>query len=233
MVLTSTDNSYTNTYTGTTTVNGGVLQVGVNGLGTTGTGATTVNSGGTLAGTGTITGTTNVTSHVVASGGTLSPGDNAGASIGTLTFQGNLNLNAGSTTNLKVGNTSPAQGTQTNDQIVINGSLTLNSGSIVNLSDAGGFAANAFIGETIDLFSWASLVNNGFNTGTNFRTGGTGGGDLNLPALSGGLDYNISSFFTSGTVVVAPEPGRMLLLVFGMAALVMRRRRKDPDAWED
>jgi fibronectin-binding autotransporter adhesin len=80
--------SANNTYTGTTTVNGGILYV--NGTHNTG-GAYTVNSGGTLGGTGTIG-----SAITVNSGATLAPGVGT-TTIGTLTapsvsLAGTLNI---------------------------------------------------------------------------------------------------------------------------------------------
>ncbi|MDP2325566.1 MAG: autotransporter-associated beta strand repeat-containing protein, partial [Gammaproteobacteria bacterium] len=98
-----------NTYTGATVVNGGLFQVGTTGSHSTGSGGTTVNNGATLAGVGIIGGTpgtidtvvpensfTDGTLHVFNSGAMLAPGDDGGADIGTLTFNGNLALNDGS-----------------------------------------------------------------------------------------------------------------------------------------
>jgi len=102
-----------NAYTGATTINGGgVFQVGVANVGRTGMGATTINTGVTLAGTGLINGTSGSwvvpdpdfpevgfydgTNHLVNNGAVLLPGDNGGASIGTLSFNGNLTLADGS-----------------------------------------------------------------------------------------------------------------------------------------
>ena len=65
-----------NTYTGTTTVNGGLLQVDGS---IASSSLVTVNAGGTLRGTGTVAST-------VINGGTLAPGN----SIGTINVQGNL-----------------------------------------------------------------------------------------------------------------------------------------------
>ncbi|MDI1312192.1 autotransporter-associated beta strand repeat-containing protein [Prosthecobacter sp.] len=62
--------SGTSTYTGPTQVNGSTLQVGSNGIGTSGTGAVTVASGATLAGSGSVQGAT-----VMNSGSVLQPGD--------------------------------------------------------------------------------------------------------------------------------------------------------------
>ncbi|MDB6119491.1 MAG: hypothetical protein JWO08_3272, partial [Verrucomicrobiaceae bacterium] len=48
-----------------------------------------------------------------------------------------------------------------------------------------------------------------------------------LPDLSGtpGLSWDVSRFTTSGSIVVVPEPGRVLLLCLGSLGLLMRRRR--------
>lgn len=74
--------SGTNTYTGGTTVNGGVLQVGVSGVGSLAAGTVTVNNGATLSGSGTIAGGT-----IIGSGAVLAPGDTTPAtSHQTLTF---------------------------------------------------------------------------------------------------------------------------------------------------
>jgi fibronectin-binding autotransporter adhesin len=53
-------------------------------------------------------------------------------------------------------------------------------------------------------------------------------GDLDLPTLGANLSWDVSNFGTNGTVAVVfvvPEPGRVVLLVLGLAALIMRRRR--------
>lgn len=72
-----------NTYTGTTTVSAGALQVGAAGAGQTGYGAVTVQSGSTILGTGIIRGS----SFTAASGSTLHAGDStASATFGTLNF---------------------------------------------------------------------------------------------------------------------------------------------------
>lgn len=103
-----------NTYTGNTTVSGGVLKANNNLGSATGTGAVTVANGGTLGGSGTISGAV-----TVQTGGVVAPGN----SVGTLTL-GSLTASAGSIFNYEF-NSTPA-----NDQIVVSNTdgLTLNGG---------------------------------------------------------------------------------------------------------
>lgn len=90
-----------------------------------------------------------------------------------------------------------------------------------------GFTAEK--GQIFNLFDWSSLVTTnftGFDVGTNYRDGsGDDASQFDLPTLSAGLFWDVSQFTTSGIVVVVPEPSRVLLLLFGLAGLVSRRRR--------
>jgi autotransporter-associated beta strand protein len=121
----------TNTYTGTTTVNGGTLLVN----GWLSTNAVTVASGATLGGTGGIAGPV-----IVQSGGTLSPGDNG---FGTLTLSSTLNL-AGNV-RLQVSKTGT---TITNDRIVGISTLAYNGALVVANIGTTPFAA----GDKLTLF---------------------------------------------------------------------------------
>src|SRR5262249_21825143 len=93
-----------NSYTGATTVNAGVLLV--NGS-IASSSLTTVNSGTLLGGTG-------IVGNLTINGGTLSPGQ----SIGTITANGNVTFNAGSTYLVEV---SPSAADRTN----VSGTATL------------------------------------------------------------------------------------------------------------
>jgi len=115
--------------TGTTTVNGGTLMVNNTTGSGLGTNTVTVNDGGTLAGTGFISGAV-----VVNSGGMISPGNNA---IGTLTLRSNLTLNAGSVLNLEFG-----PGVVPNDRVLVTNNLVL--GGVVNITSLNTLAAGTY-----------------------------------------------------------------------------------------
>ena len=105
--------SNTNTYTGATTVNGGMLVVdGSTALSS----LTTVNTGATLAGSGTV-------GNTAIAGGTLAPGSAGGSAFGPLTVQGSLSFTAASTYMIQV---SPANAGRTN----VTGTATLGSATV-------------------------------------------------------------------------------------------------------
>ncbi len=112
----------TNTYTGPTTVTAGTLSV--NGSIASSSGVT-VSGSGALGGTGTLPGT------VVNAGGTLSPGN----SVGTLQVNGNLTLNAGSTTRIEVFGS-------TIDRVNVTGTATL-GGTVAFLPTGGSYVFDA------------------------------------------------------------------------------------------
>lgn len=154
------------TYNGPTLINAGTLRV--NGS-TAAASAVTVANNATLSGGGTLGGAVNVLS-----GGNLSPG----ADTATLTFSGNLTLQAGANLRLDLNGS-----TDTCDKLAVTG--TLNRGGNLILTHTGDPLIG---GETFDLFDAATLTGS-FSS-------------VSLPTLSSGLQWNTASLATSGVITV-------------------------------
>ena len=73
-------------------------------------------------------------------------------------------------------------------------------------------------GNSWDLFDWSNL---------NFQMtfSDSLASFFNLPTLGSGLTWGFDRFMSHGQIYVVPEPGRAMLLVLGLLALLMRRRR--------
>lgn len=217
--------SGTNTYTGVTTVNAGVLQIGSSG--STGTGVVSVQNGGTLIGTGVIKGT----SFTASSRAIVQAGDGtAQSNYGTLTFQpasgsGTIDFQSGSTVILGIhpGGTSDLLnivGTGTNT-LLFNGNLTITADAFTPTAP-----------EVFNLLDWSGLsASPTFASRFTFTGYLTGNGDeasgLDLPDISGsGYFWDISGFKTNGTIaIVVPEPSRLLLLGLALGFMLVRRQR--------
>lgn len=81
-------------------------------------------------------------------------------------------------------------------------------------------------GDLFNLFDWSAAMSGAFTIPANITSGGSFG-DIDLPTLTGGLFWDLSAFTGHGIigVTVVPEPSRALLLMFGLMALCLRRRR--------
>jgi autotransporter-associated beta strand protein len=221
-----------NSYSGTTTVSNGALQIGSAGVGRTGTGAVTAQTGSTILGTGVVQGT----SFTAQSGSTVQAGDGtAQSNYGTLTFtpvsgSGSFDFQSGSSVVLGL---NPGG---TGDLLSFNG---LSNGTLLfngNLSvTAPGY--NPVSVDTFNLLDWANLSTTTFHSrfsAASYSGFLLGNGDDNLgfdlPDISSsGYGWDISQFIVNGTistVFVIPEPSRALLLMLGLVGLVTRRRRK-------
>jgi autotransporter-associated beta strand protein len=164
--------SNTNSYTGATLVNGGTLAVN----GSISFSPITVNSTGALQGVGSLGSTI-----MVASGGTLQPGNFFGATAtpGTLTVTSAVTFNSGSSLNIVLQGALSTKYSQLHAQ----GSLTLGGTLNVSLSGFTPFAGNSF-----DILNWGSL------TGV-FST-------VNLPTMNGRIAWNSSQLYTNGTLSI-------------------------------
>ncbi|HEY1084589.1 MAG TPA: PEP-CTERM sorting domain-containing protein, partial [Prosthecobacter sp.] len=163
-----------------------------------------VSSGATLGGSGTLTRDVSM-----AAGAILSPGDMNASGIslgGKLTVgDGGAGLALTPTTVLKFDLGTAAS--TTDDEVSVKGNLTL-AGQL-NVTDLGGFGNGDY-----KLFDWTGILN-------------YTPGDVSFANLPSGFTYVIDTTTWANSVylVVTPEPGRALLLVVGLAALLMRRRR--------
>lgn len=193
--------SNTNTYTGSTTINGGTLIVS----GSISGSAVTVNDTATLSGNGT-TGAV-----AVAAGGTLSPG----LAQGTLNT-GALNMLAGSTLSIELA------GTSLYDAVSVTGSLSL--AGYLSASLTGAFVPD----NSFQLFFIG--VNDGSDPVIGTFAGLPDGGNLNIGGYVFTIDYDGDSvggttFGGNDIVLSIPEPASGLMLLGGLAMLLSARRR--------
>jgi hypothetical protein len=114
-----------------------------------------------------------------------------------------------------------------NDRIDVGGTLSLTGGSIIDVT-LNGYTPS--LGDAFDLLDWGTLSLGTFAVGPAIRTGADNAlYDLKLPDLTSlGYNFDTSLFATNGIVVVVPEPSRIILLMAGLAACLLRRRRVLP-----
>ncbi|MEG0148330.1 MAG: DUF4347 domain-containing protein, partial [Comamonas sp.] len=171
-------------YSGSTTVSAGKLVVTGD---LSGTSAMTVASGATLAGTGSIFATASNNTVTVRGGGVLSPG----YSVGTLTLNGNLQMEVGSTLAVEINGTTA--GSQY-DQLAVNGTVGV-SGAILVVS--GGYTPGS--GDSY------TLINNNLNDNVTGSFSGLAEGGT---VTAGGNGVVMTASYVGGTgndfVLTAP-----------------------------
>lgn len=200
----------------------------------------------TLSGTGTVDGTLTVGSGAVIKPGASTNADvsavaNAGDQAGRLIFTNvtlqpgataaapRLLLNLAGTTShtsdpLTPGNVTAFANAASGglyDSLQVIGTLGLNAGSTITVQFSNGYTATW--GDVYNLFDWG-----GVNTDAD-GVGGAGAftmADLILPTLDHGWFFETDQFLSHGIVYVVPEPGRALLVMLGLLACALRRRRR-------
>ena len=128
-------------------------------------------------------------------------GYSPGGSPAQIGFGGNLVLAAGAIL-MELGGRTP--GGQY-DVLDVAGDLGL--GGTLDVALIYGFVPHA--GDAFDLFDWGGVAGE-------FEA-------VNLPALGGGLAWDASNLYSTGTVSVVPEPAALALLALGAMALLRRR----------
>lgn len=194
-----------NTYSGNTTVTGGILKANNSSGSATGSGQVTVSSGGALGGSGIVSGS-------VVLNGTLSPGN----SVGHLTT-GNLTASSTGIYEWEISDATGSEGTGW-DLATVNGSISFDLGAtfkIVSLNLVHFDPASDFswlvATTTTGILGWQSVALNlsGF---TNPYSGtfslGVAGNDLKL-------NYD-----------AVPEPATWVLAALGLAGLMIYRRKR-------
>lgn len=211
-VATLTGNNIYNGASSATYVDAGVLLVNnsdaVTGSGT-GTGPVTVSNTGTvLGGTGRIAGNTTINADAILQpGGAVADGNGTfDSAVESLAFGGDLTLAANSKAIFQLA------GNANNDQALVTGTLSVDMTTILEVVL---FGYTPSIGHTFNLLDWGTLSYSGIDLAD----------QLVLPGNP--ADWDTSAFHTLGVLTfVAPEPGRMVLLILGMAAAILRRRRR-------
>lgn len=226
-----------NEYSGSTVVEGGVLQVGLNGIGSTGrTGAlgTKVNSGAVIAGSGRVQG-----KLTLLPGGVLKPGDLAGNELGTLSVDGDAIFSSGSQALMQIRTpsynnpgaisaTDPLYALWRNgvtsdsfsnaladlvtpsqhDMLHSTGTIRWGVGTKVSLVNDG-YTPKA--GDIFRLFS-GSAYDGVLNVGSGLRLGGETGTDLNLFELGGNFLWDVSLFNSHGILMVVEADSAPMII---------------------
>jgi autotransporter-associated beta strand protein len=147
-----------NSWSGGTTLNGGLILANNSSGSALGTGAVTVNPGGSLGGAGFVGAAVTISAN-----GTLSPGSNG---IGTLTINSSLALNNSAVLQFELG----APGAS--DKVAVNGALTL--GGVLNVTNLAGFGAG-----TYTLFTYTGALSGALPTIGSKPAGYSGAVDTN------------------------------------------------------
>lgn len=240
--------SAVNTYTGTTSVNAGTVQVNGSIAGTVSVGAAgKLNGSGQIAGavttSGSLAGTLDFGSNVVlqdggsltgsshtiagsltaASGATVAPGEAAG-DIGTLTV-GTFTLSSEAHLAMDI------NGAVNADQIITTGNDALSLDGDLTLSIGAGFSPADMDSLTLILNDGSGNVLNTFSKvtvtfgGNSIDYSGAEGTILTIGNRDYALSYTSGAGFNDVALIAVPEPSTWAMLMGGLGALVALQRR--------
>jgi autotransporter-associated beta strand protein len=211
-----------NTYTGSTTINGGTLTLGAAGsidntsgvsLGTVGTFDVSAKSGYTvsnLSGSGSVKGALTVSTQLA-----------IGNSAGTASFNAGLTLDSATYVYEMTGGASPELGSA--DLGNVTGTLTITAGSILDLVELGTYT----VGNKFTLFGYTTGVIGTFDglaDGAQFDDDLANQWMIDYDDTTAGLNGGSGTSFV--TVTAIPEPNVAALLGGLGAVALLRRRRK-------
>ena len=154
---------------------------------------------------------------------------NNALSSGTLVSSGGVNGLLGDIATYH--NTMPAASTD-HDVLIVSGAGPINviadsATPVFKLINGSTPTTAPAVGQVFALVDWT--FSGGMTlTGTSVTSLSAANFDYSgLTNLTGsGLTFDVSAFQTQGILVVVPEPSRMLLLMFGLLGLCIRRRRR-------
>lgn len=204
-------------------------QIGQNGVGSAGSGIIRI------AGTDAIVSGSGIQkSGILVSNGTIRPGDNGGADIGSLRVNGNLNFTGLSGLSAPRTVAEFTLGADNlSDQLNVTGNLRLHgNGNLVLTFDSS--YTEPVVGDTWTIFTYLGNLEttvNGFSMGENFRTGRDSDGNegnIDLPDISAWgyqWQYEAGTSNSAMTFIIVPEPSTSLLSL-GTAFLAFLRRRR-------
>lgn len=213
-----------NTYEGGTIVSGGSLIVANTTGSATGLGSVTVQSSTILGGDGFIAPAAN---NNVTIAGQLLVGDptaSTGTDLSIVTSgAGMVSFGALSTTTFDLWSgvgSGVANGPGAADLLILGGSNGVSLGGTLEVVNSSGSMDWAKFDEW-KIIDWTALMGGAEAPGT----GSNLFASITLPTLTPGFVWDTTGLYTTGSIIVVPEPSRFLLLGVGLILTLFRRRR--------
>ncbi len=213
-----------NTYEGGTNVSGGSLIVANTTGSATGLGQVTIQSSTVLGGDGFIAPAANQNVNI---DGSLLVGDPtvlSGTDLSIVTSgTGLVTLGGSSTTTFDIWSgvgSGMLNGAGAADLLVLGGTNGIMLGGTLEVVNSSGFT-NWTKFDSWQIVDWTTLSGGAEAPGMGSNVFTT----VTLPMLTAGFVWDTSALYSGGIITVVPEPGRMMLLGFGLMVTLLRRRR--------